>query len=102
MKELSGETWGHFRTGLWGFLPLQQHFAGSSLRTLNAEHLSYLQRGSADFTQRVDDSLGVGLRQEGRVQQGAHVWDRTRERWSALAQTGRLDGANGAVWEGWE
>lgn len=42
--------------------------------TLDAEHLSYFQRRSADFTQRVDYSLCVGLRQERRVEQSAHVW----------------------------
>jgi len=49
-----------------------RHLAvATARRTLYAEHLSDLERGAADLAQRVDDSLGVGLRQERRVQQGA-------------------------------
>lgn len=36
----------------------------TSFLTLNAEHLSQFQSGASHFAQRVDDSLGVGLRQE--------------------------------------
>lgn len=41
--------------------------------TLYAQHLADLQSGSTDLTQRVDDSLSVGLRQEGGVHQGTNV-----------------------------
>lgn len=33
--------------------------------TLNAEHLADLQGGAPDFAKGADDSLGVGLREEG-------------------------------------
>lgn len=49
--------------------------AGETLccRTLNAEHLSQLQRGSSDFAQGSDDALGVGLGQEGAGVQNAFL-----------------------------
>lgn len=42
--------------------------------TLYAEHLAYFQSCSSNLTQRVDNSFSVGLRQEGRVHKGIHLW----------------------------
>lgn len=50
----------------------EQHF--TAVRTLNAQHLPNLKCCSTNLTQCVDYSLSIGLWQERRVQQGAHVY----------------------------
>lgn len=54
--------------------------------TLNAEHLSQFESGASHFAQRVDDSLGVGLREEDvGVQDGPLVpWGGKPARWDSV------------------